>query len=136
MNGKICFIDADIFINAFVKLDEKKSKASRLLLDNLEQGKVRLLADYLVLIETYYVIEKYKGWQKASDVLKELLTFTCLELAAVDGVLFFEALKRKGKYKLKMNDLVHYTAALLHNAEGMYSYDRDFNGLEIKRIEP
>lgn len=136
MNEKICFIDANVFVNAFVLLDVKKNRASRELLAKLEQGEINLLTDYFVLAEAHHIIERYKGINKASEVIRKILTFAHLEIVAVDGFAFFEALKRVGKYQLKINDLVHYTIALLKNASGIYSYDKDFDGLEIKRFEP
>ena len=33
-------------------------------------------------------------------------------------------------------DAIHYAAALLNNCSEIVSYDKDFDGLEIKRIEP
>ncbi len=136
MSEKTCFIDADVFVNAFVPLDDKRNRTSRELLTRLEQGQINLLTDYFALAEAHYIIEKYKGTDKASEVIRKILTFAHLEIVAVDGFAFFEALKRTEKYQLKINDLVHYTIALLRNASGIYSYDKDFNGLEIKRLEP
>ena len=136
MSEKICFIDADVFVNAFVLLDATKNRASRELLEKLEKGQINLLTDYFVLAETFHVLERYKGTNKSSEVIRKILTFAYLEIVAIDSFAFFEALKRTEKYQLKINDLIHYTIALLRNAEGIYSYDKDFNRLEIKRIEP
>ena|SRR3989344_4685994 len=136
MKERTCFIDADVFVNAFVNLDVEKNKASRNLLEQLEQGKIKLLTDFLVLVETYYIIEKYKGIDIAIDVVKELLTFNNLEIIPLDNHAFFEAVKRVKKYTLRINDVLHYTIALLNNASNFYSYDTDFDNLEIKRIEP
>lgn len=136
MNGRICFTDADVLVNAFVNLDEEKNRASRNLLGRMEQGEIRLLTDALALAESYYVIEKYKGMGIANAVVRRLLSLNNLEIAPVDSSAFFEALKRAGRYQLKINDLIHYTVALLQGASGFYSYDKDFNGLEIKRMEP
>jgi predicted nucleic acid-binding protein len=136
MRGTTCFIDTNIFVNAFVNLNAEKNRASRTLMEQLEQGDIKLVTDFLVLTETYYIIEKYKGIDTAVDVVKTLLTLNDLEIVSIDRYTFFEALKRTKKYRLKMNDKIHYTIALLKGVSGFYSYDKDFNGLEIKRIEP
>ena len=130
------FMDTDVIVNAFIEFNKRKYKTSQVLLEKLEQGSVTLITDYLVLTEAHYTIEKYKGVVKATEIAKKLLTFDGLEIVAVDGFTFFEAMKRAKKYKLKVNDLVHYTIALLNSVDGIYSYDKDFNGLEIKRVEP
>ena len=136
MKEIICFTDTDVFVNAFVSLDLERNRASRNLLTQLEKGEVNLLTDFLVVTETYYIIEKYKSNDIAIEVVKKLLTFNNLEIIPIDSYTFFEALKRVKKYKLKINDLIHYTIALLSNVSSFYSYDADFNDLEIKRIEP
>jgi predicted nucleic acid-binding protein len=51
-----------------------------------------------------------------------------------DVNLVFEALKRSKKHALGFIDLLHYTTAILHNCEAIASFDKDFDGLEIKRI--
>lgn len=136
MKERICFIDANVLVNGLVELDLAKNKASRELLDRVEQGSVNLITDFLVLAETFYVLEKYKGAATATEMMRKLLTLNALEVVAVDSFTFFEALKRAAKYRLKINDMIHYTIALLKGASGIYSYDKDFNGLEIARIEP
>ena len=131
-----CFMDTDVFVNAFVDLDETKKENSRRLLDQASSGSVKLVTDFLVLIESFYTIEKYKGTTLAIKVLKELLSLGNLEIVPINHTTYFESLKRVEKYKLKFNDMVHYTVALLNNVSGIYSYDKHFNGLEIKRLEP
>ena len=136
MYGKICFMDTDVLVNALAGPDKTKSRQSRKLLEQVEQGSLCLITDSLVLAETFYIIEKYRGISMAVEMIRKLLTLSNLEIVSLDNFAFFEALKRVTKYKLKMNDMIHYTIALLKNTSGIYSYDKDFNGLEIKRIEP
>ena len=136
MREKICFIDANVFVNAFVNLDADNNIASRELLEQLEQGKISLVTDFLVMTEIFYQVERYKGTDLAIEIAKKLLGYNNLTIIAIDNTAYFEALKRAKKYKLKINDLIHYTVALLRNVRGIYSYDKDFDGLEIERIEP
>ena len=136
MREKTCFIDSDVFVNAFVVLDKEKNRKSRELLGQLEQGKISAISDYFVMAETYHITSRFKGSEKAVEIIKKLLSLNNLDVVSVDSYAFFEALKRNAKYQLKINDLIHFTVALLHNASSIYSYDKDFNGLEIKRVEP
>ena len=136
MGEKICFIDADVLVHGLLERDAIKYKASRNLLEQIEQGSIFCITDYLVLTETFYILENYKGRQTAIEMIKKILSLHNLEIISIDNFTFFEAIKRTGKYNLKINDMVHYTIALLKNASGIYSYDQDFNGLEIKRVEP
>ena len=136
MKEGICFIDTDVFVNALVPLDKEKNKSSRILLEKIEHGVLTAVTDFLVLIEAFHILEKCKDRDIATDMVRNLLSLPNITFIAVDSVTFFESLKRTAKYNLKSNDLVHYTVALLHNATFFYSYDNDFNDLEIKRIEP
>ena len=136
MQEKTYFIDADVFINAFVNLDSKKHQKSRELIRMLEQGNISLATDFLVLIEVYYILSKYKNDVLAVRIVKNLLSNYYLEIVPIDSYIFFESLKRVGKYKFKINDLIHYTVALLKVVNAIYSYDRDFDRLEIERVEP
>ena len=136
MKGKIHFIDANIFVNDLVLLDKERNKAARALIQKIEDGSLLAVTDYLALSETFYILESYKGRETALEMVKKLLTLETLEIIPMDHITFFEGLKRAKKYKLIINDLIHYTIALLNNVAGIYSYDKDFDGLEIKRMEP
>ena len=72
MNERTCFIDADVLVNALVELDSTKNKASKELLEQVEQGSICLMTDFLVLIEVFYAVEKYKGISTAEEMLKKL----------------------------------------------------------------
>ena len=61
MNEKICFMDTDVLVNALVEFDKKKHKASKELLEQIEQGSISVITDFLVLTETFYIVEKHKG---------------------------------------------------------------------------
>ncbi len=131
-----CFIDADVLITAIVGKGEK-AKRSRSLLRKIEKGEQSFLTDALVLSEVWYGIERQKGRDFAAKVIKDFLSFGELEVIPVDRNVLFEALRRaEKKRKLVGNDLIHLTIALLEGASGIYSYDKDFDGLEVKRIEP
>ena len=136
MNGKICLTDSNVLVYGLVDLDKKKHIASKELLKRVEQGQESLIANFLILTETFHILAKYKGVVTATEMVRKLLSLEHLDILPLDHLAYFEALKRSKKYKLKFNDLIHYTTALLNNAAGIYSYDKDFDGLEIKRIEP
>ena len=54
----------------------------------------------------------------------------------LDKSLLFESFKRIEKYELDTFDLINYITALLNNCSKIISYDKDFDELEIKRVEP
>lgn len=131
-----CFMDTDVLVNGLVPIDEKKHSVSKELLEEIEQGNTSIVTDFLVLTEAFHILTKYKGESTATEMIRKLLSLKGFAIISLDNFTYFEALKRVGRYRLKFNDLVHYTVALLNNVSGIYSYDKDFDGLEIKRIEP
>ena len=131
-----CFIDADVLIHAFDDKDQKKSRKARQLLTEVSQEKVTAFTDVIVLIKTFHVTERIRGRETAKAVTKEILSLPGLQVFGVDMNTFFEATKRSEKYRLAINDLIHYVTALYHEAEAIYSYDKDFDGLEIRSMEP
>ena len=131
-----CFMDTDVLVNGLVPIDEEKHFASKELLKEVEKGDILIITDFLALTETFHILAKYKGEETAAEMIRKLLSLNGFVTISLDNFTYFEALKRVGRYKLKFNDLVHYTIALLQNVSGIYSYDKDFDRLEIKRIEP
>ena len=86
------------------------------------------------LIEAYNIIQFETNAEYATKTIRSLLKSN-LKIVDVDINLIFEALRRALKYKnLKFIDLIHYTTAILHNCSEIASYDKDFDGLEIKRV--
>ena len=131
-----CFTDTDVLVNGLVSIDEEKHLASKELLKEVERGDTTLVTDFLALTETFHILAKYKGEDTATEMIRKLLSLSGFATIPLDEFTYFEALKRVGRYNLKFNDLIHYTVALLQNVSGIYSYDKHFKGLEIKRIEP
>jgi len=122
------FIDSTIVTLAFT-LNEKSEKCR----DIIRNGGI---INSLVLVESFSNIERItKSRRLAIGSIKSILG--CLEVAAVDQNILFESLRRAERYnKLKIFDLIHYTTALLSGCSSIVSYDKDFEGLEIKREEP
>ncbi|MFH1396887.1 MAG: PIN domain-containing protein [archaeon] len=122
------FIDSTIIIGAFTPNDNKE-KCQNI----LKGGGV---IDGLVLIESFDVIERItKKRQYALKVIRTLMS-SGVEIVELTNGIIFESIKRCDKYKLRVFDLIHYTTALLKCCSNIVSYDKDFDKLEIKRIEP
>jgi predicted nucleic acid-binding protein len=122
------FIDANVIIKAFTI--------------NLEQEKCQIiLSQYFVtnnlcLIEACDAISKITRDQEyAAKCIKSLFKSDGV-IIDIDSNILFESLKRIGRYKLDIFDLIHYVTALVNDCSEFCSYDKDFDNLEIKRIEP
>ncbi len=122
------FIDSTIIICAFTPNDNRELSQKI-----LRQGGV---INGLVLIEVFDVIERItKDRIYAFKVVRSLLT-SDLQITQITNSFIFEALKRSERTQLRIFDLVHYSTALLNGCSSIVSYDKHFDGLEIKRVEP
>ena len=122
------FIDSNILAYAFYE-----NPFQELCQKQIKEGGY---TDTLTLIEAFNIIELQTKREIATSSIKGLLKSN-LKIIDIDLNLIFEALKRSDTYKkLNFLDLIHYTSALLHHCEIIVTYDKDFNGLELKRNEP
>ena len=87
------------------------------------------------LVEAFFIIEKETSRENAIRAIRTLLKLD-LKIVSPDVNIVFETLKRAGKNKMKIFDLIHYTTALLNNCSKILSYDSDFDNLDIPREEP
>ncbi len=123
------FIDSNVIIFAFTNSNQKQKCRNILAQENL-------VTNTLVLLESYAKIATINSEAYARQVIRNILSLANIRVIDFTSNLFFEAVKRNQKYKLKISDLVHYTTALLNNCTSLISYDKDFDKLEIKRVEP
>jgi len=122
------FIDSNVIIKAFVD-DKDTEKCKEVLQEDF-------ITDTVCLVEAQHSISAIKNDKSyAADCIKSLFRGSGI-IIHLDKNLLFESLKRIEKYDLKISDLIHYTTALLNNCSEIVSYDKDFDGLEIKRVEP
>ncbi|MBI2176091.1 PIN domain-containing protein [Candidatus Woesearchaeota archaeon] len=120
------FLDSNVIIYAFTR-SANRQKCRDLL------QREELISNTLVLLESYAKLGTITDQAHATKVIRHLLGLGNLKIAGMDNNLFFEAVKRNRKYKLKISDLVHYTTALLSNCDGIISYDKHFDSLELER---
>lgn len=122
------FIDANIIAYASYT-NERQNHCQDIL------RKESNVTDTFVLAEAFNIIELQMNREAATMAIRSLLR-SGMEIVNVDVNAIFEALKKSGPYrKLKFADLIHYTIASLKNCEAIVSYDKDFEGLGMVRIE-
>lgn len=122
------FIDANVIIKAFTENEDKERCRSILFED--------FVTNTLCLIEAQHsisIIKKDKIY--ASNCIKSLFKSSA-SIVNLDKNLLFESIKRTEKYNLNIFDLINYVTSLLHNCIEFVSYDKHFDNLEIKRVEP
>ncbi len=122
------FIDSNVLVKAFTE-NKDKERCEKMLVGNF-------FTDTLCLLEALQVITFIrKDREFAARAIKSLFKHNCVIIDAGKDAMF-EMLSRTERYNLPFFDLVHFTNALLHNCTEFVSYDKDFDNLEIKRVEP
>ena len=123
------FIDSNVIIYAFTNSAQKLKCRNLLTQENL-------ISNTLVLLESYAKIATINSETYAREAIRGILSLGNIQVMDFTNNLFFDSIKRGQKYKLKISDLIHYTTALLYNCNKIISYDKHFDNLEIKRVEP
>jgi len=122
------FIDANVIIKAFTD-NEDKNECRKILSEDF-------VTNTLCLVEAQHSISIIKNNKiYASDCIKSLFKSQGV-IVELDKNLLFESFRRITKYNLNIFDLINYVTALLNNCSSFVSYDKHFENLEIKRIEP
>lgn len=124
------FVDSNVLVYAFSNTNRTDSCIQLLKEENL-------IINTLVLVELYAKLCTIVDQNYAQFIVRNLFKKDNLRIVPLDNNLLFESIKRQQKYKkLKIADLLHFTAAMLNNCSAMISYDQDFDNLEIARKEP
>ena len=124
----VIFLDANILAKAFYENPHRQ--ACRTILSE------EFITDSLCVVETGHVLMKVLGNKETSVICVKSLYKCHGVIIPLDHNVIFETLRRLEKYQLTFYDMVHYVCALLNNCEKFISYDKAFDGLEIKRVEP
>ena len=130
------FLDANIFVYAFTKVDLAKRDACRSLLLRAEGGKESFVTDYLALVEAFQHVSRLATKAEAQGAFRQLLSLEGFSLVPLGNTLFFEAMKSYTSSSLQFADHVHFTTAKMSAAQHIFSYDKDFDNLDIRRVEP
>ena len=122
------FIDANVIIKAFTN-NKDKEKCRTALYEEF-------ITNTLCLVEAQHGISTIKNNKTyASNCIKSLFKSNGI-IMHLDKNLLFESFKRIEKYDLNLFDLINYVTALINSCSEFVSYDKHFNNLEIKRVEP
>ncbi|MFC1790273.1 PIN domain-containing protein [Patescibacteria group bacterium] len=133
----IYFIDTNIFLRVLVKEDKVSFQESKLFLRKVKEGKVRAVTGSLILAEVAWTLASYYQFSK-KDVVESLEGIINLpKLKVIDSYRHQLALKLFKEMKVKYIDSLVASANGFQKGEWwIISYDRDFNKLGVKRVEP
>ena len=122
------FLDSNILAYAFYN-NEHILKCQKAIIDG---G----ITDTFNLVEAFFILEKETGSRESAQKSIRGLLKSNLAIIEVDVNLIFESLRRINRTRLSIFDSVHYNCALINGCTAILSYDKDFDNMEIPRIEP
>ncbi len=122
------FVDANVIAKAFLINPEQELCLSVL--------RDEFVTDVVCLLEAKNVISRISGSREyASDSIRSVIRSNCTVIP-IDSIILASCIKSYARSTLGAFDSVHYTVALLKGCSEIISYDKDFDNLAIKRIQP
>ena len=127
--------DANIFLRWLLDDDSAKAERISILFKRAEEGKVEVHATDLTVAEVVWVLGSYYEMKPPAvvDLLEPLLD-SPIQFENRDRLMVAMELFRV--HKASFGDCYLGAFARERGAEAVASYDRDFDALDVKRIEP
>jgi len=137
-NGEnIVFIDTNIFLRVLVKENERMFSECKGILMLVSKGNVGAFTNTIVLTEIQFVLASiYKeSREKIGAALESVCGIAALKI--IDDSDARGALDMYGKTNVKFTDcLIASSKRLQSGTATILSYDRDFDKLGVRRVEP
>ncbi len=131
--GRVAYIDANIFLYAILGRGKKKN-AAKDILERIMDGKLLGFTSALTYDEILWKTRQERGAEDALLASKAFLTFPNLRLIDVNTEILWGAHSLIERYNLGPRDAIHAACALAHRVFTLISEDRDFDRIEeIKR---
>lgn len=130
------FVDTNIFLRFLTRDHEEQYKRCTSLLEKAKKGKVHLKTSALTIFEIIWTLESYYEEPKKSIIEKVVSLFNVPNVTVEHRDVFLEALVLWEEINVSFNDV--YNAIWMQREEmsSLYSYDRGFDRLGVKRLEP
>ena len=134
---KTYFFDTNIFLRPLVKDHPKQTNDCVDLFSALRDAKFQAVTSQPVLAEVAWVSQSFYGFTKEEVVraMSGLLGFKHLVIS--DFTNFLVALSYYKKYSLSLIDCIIGSHAIFQESDtAIVSYDKDFDKLGLRRLEP
>ncbi len=123
------FLDSTVIISSFT-ISPDKHRCNSYIQSN------HFVTDSLVVAESTHNIEKLAGKNTSIIFLKWILQAENIKILDLNGTLLLSLLYNIPKIHVPPYDCIHYSAAETFECEAICTYDKDFDKLPIKRVEP
>ena len=135
------FVDANIFLYAFLKTgrklsenDKKLKQISKSIIERIEKSE-RVITSVVHISEISNVLESLMPLS-AIEIIESILMNSNIEIAEIDKEIYSTALELAKIYKVSLNDCVASVVMKKNGINEVYSTDRHFDEIDgISRIE-
>ncbi|HBL39745.1 TPA: hypothetical protein DDZ10_03695 [Candidatus Uhrbacteria bacterium] len=137
MNANKYFIDTNIFLRVIAKDDEKKTRDCEVVIEALTNGHITGVTSTLVLAEFAWTCLSFYKLKKTAFTPAINALLGIKRLAILDDYNHVLALKLYETHSVKFIDaLITSHATVIKEHLPILSYDRDFDKLNVRRVEP
>ncbi|MDA2922638.1 PIN domain-containing protein [Patescibacteria group bacterium AH-259-L07] len=136
MKGSSYFLDTNIFLRVIFKDDDRKAKECQKLFEKIKIGGLKAFTSHLVLAEIVWAGKTCNlSKQEIVIILKGILNFKNLKI--IDTFDLAPAIENYEAHNIKFIDaLIASIASIYKKNTTIVSYDKDFDKLKLKRVEP
>lgn len=129
------FIDSNIFLRLFDDSSEKHQECKRLF-SQMESGRFKGTICSVVLLEIYFTLRRYYQLPKKSCQEKIARILEAKNLFFNDDFDYRKVSKFFEKTGIKLPDCLIASLRFFKKGGAIVSYDREFDRLGVKRLEP
>jgi predicted nucleic acid-binding protein len=130
------FVDASVFLRYFTRDDLAKAERCRDLFERAEAGEIDLQISQVLLAEVAWTLRAPYGMQRAAiaERLDDLATMRGMRIP--DRRLAMDAIDLYRRHNVAFADAHHAAEMRANGLSSIYSYDKDFDKLGVRRLEP
>jgi predicted nucleic acid-binding protein len=130
----VYLVDTNIFLE--VMLSRKRSSECKRFLAMLRDGKASGVVSDFSIHSIMVLLDSLKRREKLRTFLASLAGYKGLRVHFTSIAEELRAVELAEREGLDIDDAIQYAVALSVGAEAIVSFDRDFDGLKIPRVEP
>ena len=138
--GRVRFIDANVFIYAFLKPRREPPENVKAIKENAKKILKRVskgeevVTTVVHLSEVANVVESRAGKGKAAEIVLSILTSQNIGILDVSTADYLRATLIAEEKNLGINDALAYLKMQELGIDEIYTFDRDFERLEVKVV--
>jgi predicted nucleic acid-binding protein len=130
----VYLVDTNIFLE--VMLSRKRSSECKRFLAMLRDGRASGVVSDFSIHSIMVLLDSLKRREKLKTFLASLAGYKGLRVHFTSIAEELRAVELAEREELDIDDAIQYSVALSVGAEAIVSFDRDFDGLKIPRVEP